>query len=199
MPVRIYDIAKKLGIESKEVLARAKELGIATARVPSSTLDKITAEYLESHLKPAVTAAPEPPVAPPVPEPIVIVSAPPVPVAPVAEVIAPPPDAEAPPPSLLLEHRGEAQAVPPAPTPPTGELLRSTDVSLVHPTTTVVRPGRRGGSDSAPGRLAEWRPLGLLWSRSGRELNAAHEFANARSGGRRRRGRRHRLGFTSML
>ena len=72
MPVRIYDIAKKLGIESKEVLARAKELGIATARVPSSSLDKITAEYLESHLKPAVTAAPEPPVAPPVPEPSVL-------------------------------------------------------------------------------------------------------------------------------
>ena len=28
MPVRIYDIAKKLGIESKEVLAKAKELGV---------------------------------------------------------------------------------------------------------------------------------------------------------------------------
>ena len=26
MPVRIYDIAKKLGIESKDVLAKAKEL-----------------------------------------------------------------------------------------------------------------------------------------------------------------------------
>ena len=45
MPVRIYDIAKKLGIESKEVLAKAKELGIA-AKVPSSSLDKITGEYL---------------------------------------------------------------------------------------------------------------------------------------------------------
>ncbi len=47
MPVRIYDIAKKLGLESKEVLAKAKELGISTAKVPSSSLDKITAEYLE--------------------------------------------------------------------------------------------------------------------------------------------------------
>ena len=54
MPVRIYDIAKKLGIESKEVLVKAKELGITAARVPSSSLDKITAEYLESHFKPAV-------------------------------------------------------------------------------------------------------------------------------------------------
>ena len=46
MPVRIYDIAKKLGIESKEVLAKAKALGITTAKVPSSSLDKITAEFL---------------------------------------------------------------------------------------------------------------------------------------------------------
>ncbi len=50
MPVRVYDIAKKLGVESKDVIAKAKELGIAAARAPSSALDKITAEYLESHL-----------------------------------------------------------------------------------------------------------------------------------------------------
>ena len=48
MPVRIYDLAKKLGLESKDVLLKAKELGITTARVPSSSLDKITAEYLEA-------------------------------------------------------------------------------------------------------------------------------------------------------
>src|SRR5688572_1961203 len=84
MPVRIYDIAKKLGIESKEVLSRAKELGISAARVPSSSLDKITAEYLESHLKPAAAVeAPAPP--PAAPEPILIVSAPP------EEIPAPPP------------------------------------------------------------------------------------------------------------
>ena len=46
MPVRIYDIAKQLGIPSKEVLSKAKDLGIANARVPSSSLDKITAEFL---------------------------------------------------------------------------------------------------------------------------------------------------------
>src|SRR5213083_1207640 len=78
MPVRIYDIAKKLGIESKEVLAKAKALGISAAKVPSSSLDKITAEYLEEQMgghKPASAA--QPPPAPIPPEPILIVSAPP--------------------------------------------------------------------------------------------------------------------------
>src|SRR5687768_3502579 len=63
MPVRIYEIAKRLGIESKEVLSKAKELGIAAARVPSSSLDKITAEYLEENLggkKVAEAPAPQP-------------------------------------------------------------------------------------------------------------------------------------------
>ena len=50
MPVRIYDISKKLGLENKEVLSKAKELGITAARVASSSLDKITAEYLEQQL-----------------------------------------------------------------------------------------------------------------------------------------------------
>ena len=62
MPVRIYDIAKKLGIESKEVLAKAKALGITAAKVPSSSLDKITAEYLENEIGGA--RPPTPPVAP---------------------------------------------------------------------------------------------------------------------------------------
>ena len=59
MPVRIYEIAKRLGIENKAVLAKAKELGIANARVPSSSLDKITAEYLEGQL--AALLPPPPP------------------------------------------------------------------------------------------------------------------------------------------
>ena len=81
MPVRIYDISKKLGLENKEVLSKAKELGIA-AKVASSSLDKITAEYLEQELlkaHPGLLAAPPaaPPVAPPqLEEPVVIVSAP---------------------------------------------------------------------------------------------------------------------------
>jgi len=77
MPVRIYDIAKRLGLESKQVLAKAKELGITTAKVASSSLDKITAEYLEIQLggvKPAPPPAPEPEVAKP--GPVVVVSTP---------------------------------------------------------------------------------------------------------------------------
>jgi len=57
MPVRIYDIAKRLDITSKQVLEKAKELNITNARVASSSIDKITAEYLEDtlakELKPA--------------------------------------------------------------------------------------------------------------------------------------------------
>src|SRR5271165_2442004 len=92
MPVRIYDISKKLGLENKEVLAKAKELGIAAARVASSSLDKITAEYLEDKLKeahPEITAPPPPPpalpAAAPVAEPITVVRAEPSP-APALEV-----------------------------------------------------------------------------------------------------------------
>src|SRR6266851_397693 len=72
MPVRIYDISKKLGLENKEVLAKAKELGIAAAKVASSSLDKITAEYLEQQL---ILAHPER---------TVVVPPPPIPVPPAA-------------------------------------------------------------------------------------------------------------------
>src|SRR5689334_20930176 len=91
MPVRIYDIAKKLGMESKEVLAKAKALGITAAKVPSSSLDKITAEYLEIELG-GVTQALAPAPAP-VSEPILIL-APPPPVQP--PPLPPPPEVEAP-------------------------------------------------------------------------------------------------------
>ena len=72
MPVRIYEIAKKIGIPSKEVLAKAKELGIANAKVASSTLDKITAEYLEEQIagKPKPEAPAEEPQA--AAEPVII-------------------------------------------------------------------------------------------------------------------------------
>ena len=88
MPVRIYDIAKKLGLENKEILAKAKAMGIAAAKVPSSSLDKITAEWLEEELvktHPEVAArlapkpAPEPPKPAPVEEKIVVITAPPPP------------------------------------------------------------------------------------------------------------------------
>jgi translation initiation factor IF-2 len=86
MPVRIYDISKKLGLENKEILAKAKAMGIAAARVPSSSLDKISAEWLEEELvkeRPELAAklapkpAPEPPKPAPVEEKIVLITAPP--------------------------------------------------------------------------------------------------------------------------
>jgi len=98
MPVRIYDISKKLGLENKEVLSKAKELGIAAARVASSSLDKITAEYLEQQLVIAYpgrsAAPPAAPAAPAIPTPAPATPAPPpppavpAPAAPV-EVVAP--------------------------------------------------------------------------------------------------------------
>ena len=102
MPVRIYDIAKQLNVTSKDVLSKAKELGISNAKVPSSSLDKITAEYLLEQLsggKPVAALAETPaphPVEPAIkivteapPEPIVEEEAP-VAVSPEATPSAPP-------------------------------------------------------------------------------------------------------------
>ena len=123
MPVRIYEISKKLGIENKEVLAKAKELGITAARVPSSSLDKITAEFLESHLKPAVPVAPPPPPAPPAP--VIITAPPPVeeptPVAVEPEPVSAPeaPAIATPEPAEVVEAKAPpAVEEPPAPPPP---------------------------------------------------------------------------------
>ncbi len=79
MPVRIYDIAKKLGIESKDVLAKAKELGINEARVASSSLDKITAEYLEEQMGGSAPPPSDTPAPVQEAEPVIIISAPPEP------------------------------------------------------------------------------------------------------------------------
>src|SRR5580692_485145 len=82
MPVRIYDISKKLGLENKQILEKAKSMGIAAAKVPSSSLDKISAEWLEEELiktypEAAPKPAPEPPKPAPVEEKIVLITAPP--------------------------------------------------------------------------------------------------------------------------
>jgi translation initiation factor IF-2 len=106
MPVRIYDISKKLGLQNKEIIAKAKALGIAAARVPSSSLDKISAEYLEEqlcidHPELAGKLAPPPPPAPKAApsEPIVVIKTPP-PEPPKPEVKEePPPVVEAPKPA----------------------------------------------------------------------------------------------------
>lgn len=56
MPIRLYDIAKKLGVETKQVLAKAKELGITAARVASSSVDNATGEYLANQLRDELAA-----------------------------------------------------------------------------------------------------------------------------------------------
>jgi translation initiation factor IF-2 len=121
MPVRIYDISKKLGLENKEVLAKAKELGIA-ARVASSSLDKITAEYLEEQLviahpgmaRPTTTAAaPAPAQAPTSEEAITIVRAPEPP--PQAEIASP--EVETAPVNGLVSPEPTTQIPGPEPSP----------------------------------------------------------------------------------
>lgn len=121
MPVRIYDISKKLGLENKDILVKAKALGIAAAKVPSSSLDKISAEYLEeelikdrpelaARLAPKPAEAPRPPV---VEEKVVIISAPPPPppVAPPVVVVTPPPT---PPPVVVTTAPSVAPSVAPS-------------------------------------------------------------------------------------
>ena len=116
MPVRIYDIAKKLGLESKDVLAKAKDLGIKEAKVPSSSLDKITAEFLQQQLggvKP-VEVEPTPPPAPvPEPVPIKIISQP-------VEIPEPPKQTEETQPEVPSEVPQETiiAAIPDPMTPP---------------------------------------------------------------------------------
>jgi translation initiation factor IF-2 len=127
MPVRIYDISKKLGLENKEVLSKAKALGIAAARVASSSLDKITAEYLEEQLRkdhpdlaqaaPASVAVAPPP--PQINEPVVVLSAPePKPAQPetvsVAAILEPPPVPEATASGVIPGSIETAPAEPPA-------------------------------------------------------------------------------------
>lgn len=173
MPVRIYDISKKLGLENKEVISKAKALGIAAARVASSSLDKITAEYLEEQIlkdHPELSAPkspPEPPKPALPPEPIVIVSAPPpappppppieppAPV-PVAIVEPPIPEPEAavveavevpPPPAVPI--------VPPAPIePPKPKVGEKVGFIQLTPRP-GPRPGDRGGNIKPTSRPVE--------------------------------------------
>ena len=66
MPVRIYDLAKKLGIESKVVLAKAKELGIAPpksrpVRWIKSPLNSLNKNWPSCIRRRAAAAVPAPP------------------------------------------------------------------------------------------------------------------------------------------
>ena len=144
MPVRIYDIAKKLGLENKDIISKAKSLGITAAKVASSSLDKISAEYLEGEIlkdHPDIAArlhAPpvEAPKPAPVEEKIVVITAPPPPPPPPVETVVqpetttatavieaeppppPPVETKAPIPQPVAAVVAEAPAPPPPPPPP---------------------------------------------------------------------------------
>lgn len=135
MPVRIYEIAKELKLENKVVLSKAKELGIAAAKVASSSLDKITAEYLRDQLLPmagvgaAEGAAPAAEAAPPTEpdRPVIIV-----------------------PPALVAE-------APPAPepTPAPPEVPSAAPVVAAEPPAEVAAPVETAAPSSAPMVAAE--------------------------------------------
>ncbi len=159
MPVRIYDISKKLGLENKEILAKAKELGITAAKVPSSSLDKITAEYLETeiikaHPELAAAKAPQPPPPPPpaAPEPVVIVTAPPPPPEPVVIVAPPAPVAEKPAaPPAEAPAAATPPTAPPPPPEPTGPRVGDKIGFIQLPTRpSAARPAEKPAPAPAP-------------------------------------------------
>ncbi len=159
MPVRIYDISKKLGLENKEVLAKAKELGIAAAKVASSSLDKISDEWLEEEIvksNPALAAklAPKPvaeklkPV--PVETQIKVIHAPEPPPAP---VVVPEPPA----PVVLVESSPPVKVFAEAVTPqPTVEVVAPVEPAktVVPPAPAAPRVGEKVGFVQLPSRPA---------------------------------------------
>jgi translation initiation factor IF-2 len=167
MPVRIYDISKKLGLENKEVLAKAKELGITAAKVASSSLDKITAEYLENELtggKPVTAAAPA---APSAPESIIVVKSPPQPAVtppmevPTAEMPASikaepapiqkqPPVETAQPAMAIAEPEPVKPAVPAPPPVPSGPQVGDKVGFIQLPSKPAPRAGDKLGSVKLP-------------------------------------------------
>jgi translation initiation factor IF-2 len=145
MPVRIYDISKKLGLENKQILEKAKSMGIAAAKVPSSSLDKISAEWLEEELiktypeaaaKLAPKPAPEPPKPALVEEKIVLITAPP-----------PEPKPEIKEEPVVVEAKIELPPVPPKPVgPKVGEKVGFIQLSPSRQPSS--RGGERGGSSA---------------------------------------------------
>jgi len=184
MPVRIYDIAKKFGLENKEILTKAKSLGIAAAKVPSSSLDKISAEWLEGEIlkdRPDLAArysggapAPEKPKPAPIEEAIQIIKAepppPPPPVEVKLEVVEPEPQPEAvvepevpvvqaaPAPSIA-EPPAPKPVVKPTPPPPPAAPRVGEKVGFIQlPQKPAPRPPENRGGDRPGGvRLPQGR------------------------------------------
>ncbi len=167
MPVRIYDIAKKLGLENKDILNKAKQLGIAAAKVPSSSLDKISAEWLEEELikgdptlaarlatKPAEE---KPKAAPVVEEKIVIISAPPPP--PVEAKPEPPPvEAKAP---ETAPAPAPASTAAPAPVNDNG-IPKAEVVPPPAPSTTTPPPAPKPAAPPTPPKPQMGEKVGFI-------------------------------------
>ncbi len=140
MPVRIYEIAKELKLENKVVLSKAKELGIAAAKVASSSLDKITAEYLRDQLLPMVSSTDAQPAAEPAPsappaepdKPVIIV--PPAPPSPVAE------EPEEAPVEEVVEESVAAELTPVLPPAPEAPAVPSVEPRVPVPATPPSPP-----------------------------------------------------------
>ena len=172
MPVRIYDIAKKFGLESKEILTKAKALGIAAAKVPSSSLDKISAEWLEVEFlkdRPDVVArlnappAAEPPKPAPPEEKIVFITAPkPEPPPEVKPEPAPEPVATAPvevqaQPEPSADQSSAPSAVAPA-TPPPAPQPVVPPAPVIPPAPPKPQVGEKVGFIQLPVRPQSSRP-----------------------------------------
>ena len=136
MPRRIYDISKKLGLDNKVIIAKAKSLNITTAKVASSSIDNISADYLEEELikdHPEVAArlAPKPVVEKPKPvveEKIVVIHAPEPEPEPVVEI--------QPEPEPMVEAEIVAEAAPAT----TAEISEPAQISVPPPAPKVVIP-----------------------------------------------------------
>jgi len=156
MPVRIYDISKKLGLENKEILTQAKAMGIAAAKVPSSSLDKITAQWLEEELvkihpeaaaRLAPKPAPEPPKPAPVEEKIVLITAPPPEPKPEPAVVE---TTTATAPAPVVEASKPVAPMPPPPPKPVGPKVGDKVGFIQLPTRPAARPAEKGGAVKLP-------------------------------------------------
>jgi translation initiation factor IF-2 len=159
MPVRIYDISKKLGLDNKQVLAKAKALGLTAARVASSSLDKITAEYLELEIikeRPELVAPPPPPPPPAPPLPVLQPPAlqPSKTPAPADHAVVTP--APAPPPTVGIVPKPEVptpavpvaleQAAPAPQTPPSEPVVPA---ATLEPPSAIIKPQPESKTEAA--------------------------------------------------
>lgn len=166
MPVRVYEIAKEIGVPSKVVLSKLKEYKIPGVKTASSSVDKITAEYILEKLRvefpPEEQPAAEEPqseaspaAAEPAAETQTVADSPP-PATEAATVEAPepePPAAPAPPEQEAQPPVPEAPAETPSPAAPPSEAAASETE-----TTTETKPEPETATQPEPEPEAEPTP-----------------------------------------